>query len=1855
MPKTERNLLILSVLLILSFAPVASAEGITTELVANTISDSEGNYDFPYLADGNYTVVSYKYVPYISSWTMGQANITVEDGQDISENDLYLTTIPTEDVSEVSCLVGASTISGNILSNTPFGAVNVSDASVVIRKEQYFQSKIISDGNGSYNFSNLANGNYTVIAYKYVPYISSWTMGQVNITIVDGQDISENDIYLTAVAEDDVADISDLFGNSSVCGKVLSNTPFGTVNVSDATVLVLKQIAEQNPDEPVIPNVNENPEIAFVVMGAENVYLARNGVDGMDVNVTVFGSYRMPTVSVNYTTIPEDTDFSQYDTIFLGSSPWSFDENAKAQIVSMVLEGAREDAYIIDLSGFGVGNVDLTDHPYISLYWEDPHEENVKRLVDYMCVTFFNTEGIIQPPLEIPEEGIYHPDSGIIFENVTAYLEWYANDSNTHHVYNPENTTIGVIFFEDRTGHTGDEVIDDVIRRLEADGVNVIPAYTPAVLYENTTTYFYKDGEWLVDAFIDCGHGVWRIPSLIKDTTYLQEIGVPVINAVIYEGSYDEWKNSTTGSDFNWEYKIPIMEIGGQIESIVVGAQFYDENYDVMVEKPIPVQMEWMINRTLNWIKLQELDNQDKKVAIIYYDHSPGKQDTMTASNLDVAPSLANLLEAMNESGYDLDNTSLNKTQITELVLQQGRNIGYWAPGELEKMVENHDVELLPMSVYEEWFNELPEKARQEVTDTWGPAPGIGMVYENESGQYFVFPKISMGNVLLAPQPSRSGSMNETMLYHDQTTPPGHHYIAFYLWLNKEYEADAIVHFGRHGTQEWLKGKGVGLSVEECWPAIMIQDMPVVYLYDVGGIGEGIMAKRRGNAVMVDHSTPPIVSSGLYGNLSVLHQKMHLYSETEEASLKQQYRGTIIDIYGELNFDEDLNISTETLASMNETQFDDFVVDGPLHDYLHELADEFMPYGMHIMGEPMLEEGKVAMVKSMLGEEFTEHLSQVYEDEHALDNAHSPNLLDQLLTEVLINGSSPEYAMENILNISGSVTIEYIGTSTSDEYGDYTFSDLSDGDYKVIALKYVPFISSWSMAEASFSMEDSQNMSLPAIYMESASDEDANAVLSLMGNATASGKILSSTPYGVVNTTDATVMIKQNSVLQRSMSDEYGDYSFTDLPEGEYTVVAMKYVPFISSWSMGEVTLIVEDDQHVSLPDIYMESSSDEDANAVLSLMGNATASGKILSSTPYGVVNTTDATIVIVKEYSELPVDAELVLDDLNLAIEFAESIDGCMIEIPRVLDALDGRYIPPALGDDPIRSPRVLPTGRNFYGFNPYIVPTEEAWNVGKDLADDFLNQWVEEKGEYPRKLGFVLWSSETMRHKGVMESEIFYLLGVEPQWDRFGNMEGVKLIDSNELGRPRIDVVVTMSGIYRDNWKSQVWFIDRAVRMAAQANDTAGYPNYVMEDSMSIYDSLMATGNYTEKEARALSMTRVFGPPEGMWGIGGLISATQATGTWEDEDKLADLYIGSMSNPYGEDVWGGQEVDAFRHALDGTEAVMFSRSGNDNRGGGSVIFDHVFEFFGGMGMAVRDISGTTPEMYIVNLRNPDPNAATTETLSQFLIRDLRAKYYNPKWIEGMMGNEYAGAREMSSMLEDFWGLEVMLPEHVTDDMWNEMYEVYVQDKYELGLDEYFNKENPWARQSMTATMLEAARKGYWDASDEILQSLTQEYVESVVENGVTCCHHTCGNPLLDEYVKGIMSVPGVVSEDVAENYSKLMNETTQRDIQTSSASTEKDHSSGGSGTAKVVESGSGNQTHTMDVGYGTDVEQSPQSSSNSDSGSNYVEGYEMTRESVQDESGGMSFSGADMMATLLVLLSLGAVYLGFVKRKI
>jgi len=310
-----------------------------------------------------------------------------------------------------------------------------------------------------------------------------------------------------------------------------------------------------------------------------------------------------------------------------------------------------------------------------------------------------------------------------------------------------------------------------------------------------------------------------------------------------------------------------------------------------------------------------------------------------------------------------------------------------------------------------------------------------------------------------------------------------------------------------------------------------------------------------------------------------------------------------------------------------------------------------------------------------------------------------------------------------------------------------------------------------------------------------------------------------------------------------------------------------------------------------------------------------------------------------------------------------------------------------------------------------------------VGSDLAKKLIESYRQDhNGTYPRKMAIVLWAWAMTDH-GVVESEILSLIGAKPVYDAYGGVSDVQLIPLTELGRPRVDVVVVPSGLHRDLFPEKLQLIDRAIRLAS--NDTATkYPNYVRENSKEIFKELMASGNYSEEDAAILSASRIFLEEAGTYGPN-LDSPISASNTWENDTKLGSLFVERMSYIYGDGIWSsklasgkdlsGLQKELLRTNLAEVQAAVHHTNSNLY---GFIDNDDVFQYLGGIGMAVRTVTGKTPEMYVTDGR--DPERSEVSSLHDFFSKELRTRYYNPQWIEGMMEQGYSGAREMDKVTE-------------------------------------------------------------------------------------------------------------------------------------------------------------------------------------------------------------------------------------------
>ncbi|MEN3540951.1 cobaltochelatase subunit CobN [Microbispora sp. ZYX-F-249] len=430
--------------------------------------------------------------------------------------------------------------------------------------------------------------------------------------------------------------------------------------------------------------------------------------------------------------------------------------------------------------------------------------------------------------------------------------------------------------------------------------------------------------------------------------------------------------------------------------------------------------------------------------------------------------------------------------------------------------------------------------------------------------------------------------------------------------------------------------------------------------------------------------------------------------------------------------------------------------------------------------------------------------------------------------------------------------------------------------------------------------------------------------------------------------------------------------------------------------------------------------------------------------------------------------------------AEEVVPRLDRTTDEVAHVLHALDGGYVPAGPSGSPTRGlVNVLPTGRNFYSVDPKAIPSRLAWETGSALAASLVERYRADTGAWPRTVGLTVWGTSAMRTQGDDIAEIMALLGVRPEWDDASRrVTGFAVMTAEELGRPRVDVVVRISGFFRDAFPHVVTLLDEAVRTVAALDE----PAQVNPLRAHVHADLARHGD----ERRATS--RVFGSKPGAYGAG-LLPLIDAR-NWRDDADLAEVYA----------VWGGY---AYGRGLDGREArtdmetafrrIDVAAKNQDNREHDIADSDDYFQYHGGMVAMVRHLTGTSPAAYVGDSHVPD--AVRTRTLGEETRRVFRSRVVNPRWIAAMRRHGYKGAFEMAATVDYLFGFDATAG--VVDDwMYESLAASYVFDPQ---VREFMRASNPWALRGIAERLLEAADRGLWaEPSPETLDGLRATYLE-------------------------------------------------------------------------------------------------------------------------------------------------------------
>jgi cobaltochelatase CobN len=427
---------------------------------------------------------------------------------------------------------------------------------------------------------------------------------------------------------------------------------------------------------------------------------------------------------------------------------------------------------------------------------------------------------------------------------------------------------------------------------------------------------------------------------------------------------------------------------------------------------------------------------------------------------------------------------------------------------------------------------------------------------------------------------------------------------------------------------------------------------------------------------------------------------------------------------------------------------------------------------------------------------------------------------------------------------------------------------------------------------------------------------------------------------------------------------------------------------------------------------------------------------------------------------------------------------------EIAAILHALDGGYVPAGPSGSPLRGLiNVLPTGRNFYSVDPKAIPSRLAYQTGQAMAESLLKRHLDEVGEYPQSVGLSVWGTSAMRTSGDDIAEVLALLGVIPVWDEASRrVIGLQAIDMSELGRPRIDVTVRISGFFRDAFPHVVSMLDDAVQMVADL-DEPSHLNLVRRHAQ---DDLAAHGD------RRRATTRIFGSKPGSYGAG-ILPLIEA-GNWRNDHDLAEVYAAWGGFAYGRDLDG---IPARQDMEVNYRRIAVAVKNVDTREHDIADSDDYFQYHGGMVATVRALTGADPRAYVGDSTTPD--SVRTRSLTEETARVFRARVINPRWMSAMQRHGYKGAFELAATVDYLFGFDATAGV-VADWMYEQLAENYVLAKDN---QDFMKHANPWALRGIIEKLSEAVDRGLWEEPDpELISQLQQIYldVEGDLEDGVS-----------------------------------------------------------------------------------------------------------------------------------------------------
>ena len=1124
----------------------------------------------------------------------------------------------------------------------------------------------------------------------------------------------------------------------------------------------------------------------------------------------------------------------------------------------------KPDLELMQLSTLGLQKVDV-----IWKYLLAGGKENTKEALKIIMKATLNIKFDVKEKIIIPDLFLYHPKEG--------------------RLVNPKiiDNQPFVLIFAYRSYYLADNLasIIEMTNKLEQQGIVAVTlmalSYRDQDIEKNITDLLKS--HQLAHPKVIINTTGFSIQSF-NDTDepgLFDNFNVPVIQAIMASCNQQTWFDGMFGlPPTDVAMNIALPEVDGKIITTAISfkeAAEKDPLTDSEIVQYVPHKegCDFVAKHAAAWIRLNETTNKLKKIALILPNYPSKNSRLANGVGLDTPASTINIIEALKDANYSLgENTPADTEQLMALLTENVTN-------ELASLSSGSAAISIKESDFYQYYNQLSITLREKIEQQWGN-PKESPNYRDGA---FLIPGVCLGNIFLSIQPNRGYNIDLQATYHSPDLPPTYAYLAYYVWVQQYFNADAIIHIGKHGNLEWLPGKGVALSKETCFPAAILREVPHFYPFIINDPGEGTQAKRRNHAVIIDHLIPPMTRAENYGDLLKLEL---LIDEFYESALLDPRRAILIkkkieELVNTTNLKVDLNQDGKDIDALLE------VIDG----YLCELKEAQIRGGLHIFG-------------------------QLPEAEKLLDLLVALHRLPQ----------------QNILGITQAIA---------------------------------------------------QDLNLGFDPLDCDYEETFDAMVE-----------------GVLCRTKGKAVEQLEVIAKNSFKNE-------------------------------------------------------------------------LLRTNEKQIIENIDNPIVKIRQFiqkSTLP--------------KLARTTD----EIGNLLNGLNGLYVPAGGSGAPTRGRLdILPTGRNFYSVDVRTIPSASAYELGTKSAQNLIDRYLQEKGEYPTSIGISVWGTSTMRTGGDDIAQAFALIGVRPVWQgsnrRVKDFEVISLLT---LKRPRVDVLLRISGFFRDAFPDVISLFNAAIEKVAQLDESLDRnpikARYLKEKEAWINKGL------DEQQAEERSLYRVFGSKPGAYGAGlqGLIDEKN----WETQADLAQVYINwSGYAYYGSKNEGKSAHETFKTRLADVEVVIQNQ---DNREHDLLDSDDYYQFQGGMTAAVNLEKGSMPETYFGDHSRPEN--PKVKTLKEELLKVYRSRVVNPKWMKGMRDHGYKGAFEMAATMDYLFAYDATT-NLIEDFMYEGITEAYLLDQEN---QEFIQQHNKWALRDMSERMLEAIQRGMWEnPSEEINEALKEIYLKS------------------------------------------------------------------------------------------------------------------------------------------------------------